>query len=68
MQANIYLSINEKIKLTPHMLRHIFLKRIADKYVLHVTQDLSGNVTIKEIFRYIKLDHNQKHDMAQELF
>ncbi len=67
MQANAYLSTNEKIKLTPHMLRHSFLKRVADKYGLHVTQDLSGNVSIKEILRYTKPDNNQKHDMVQDL-
>jgi integrase/recombinase XerD len=59
MQANAYLSTNEKIKLTPHMLRHSFLKRITDKYGLHVTQDLSGNVSIKEILRHTKQDNNQ---------
>ena len=68
MQANAYLSTNEKIKLTPHMLRHSFLKRVADKHGLHVSQNLSGNVSIKEIFRYTKPDSNQKHDMVQELF
>ena len=68
MQANAYLSTNEKIKLTPHMLRHSFLKRIIDKYGLHITQDLSGNVSIKEILRYTKPDNNQKHDMVQDLF
>ena len=68
MQANTYLSINEKIKLTPHMLRHSFLKRVADKHGLHVAQNLSGNVSIKEIFRYTKPDNNQKHDMVQNLF
>ena len=68
LQANAYLSTNEKIKLTPHMLRHSFLKRVADKHGLHVAQNLSGNVSIKEIFRYTKPDNNQKHDMVQELF
>ncbi len=61
MQANAYLLTNETIKLTPHILRHSFLKRIADKYGLHVAQDLSGNISMKEIFRYTKPDHNQKH-------
>jgi hypothetical protein len=49
MQANAYLSTNEKIKLTPHMLRHSFLKRVADKHGLYVAQNLNGNVSIKEI-------------------
>lgn len=59
MQANAYLSTNEKIKLTPHMLRHSFLKRITDKYGLHVTQDLSGNMYLSKRFKVYKQDNNQ---------
>lgn len=44
----------DRIKLTPHMLRHTFLKRITDKHGVHIAQKLSGNVSIKEIFRYAK--------------
>jgi integrase/recombinase XerD len=68
MQANAYLSTNEKIKLTPHMLRHSFLKRVADKHGLHVAQNLSGNVSIKEIFRYTKPDNSERYTIVEELF
>jgi integrase/recombinase XerD len=68
MQANAYLSTNEKIKLTPHMLRHSFLKRVADKHGLHVVQNLSGNVSIKEIFRYTKPDNSERYTIVEELF
>jgi integrase/recombinase XerD len=44
-----------------------FYKRVAEKHGLHVAQNLSGNVSIKEIFRYTKPDSNQKHDMVQNL-
>lgn len=67
-QANAHLSEEQKIKLTPHMLRHTFLKRIADKHGLHVAQNLSGNVSIREIFRYTKPNDAQKHEMLENMF
>ena len=67
-QANAHLTEEQKIKLTPHMLRHTFLKKIADKHGLHVAQNLSGNVSIKEIFRYTKPNDAQKQDILEQLF
>lgn len=67
-QANAHLIEEQKIKLTPHMLRHTFLKKIADKHGLHVAQNLSGNVSIKEIFRYTKPSDTQKQDMLEQMF
>ncbi len=67
-QANAYLPETQKIKLTPHMLRHSFLKKIADKHGLHIAQNLSGNVSIKEIFRYTKPNDQQKHEIVEEMF
>lgn len=67
-QANAHLPETQKIKLTPHMLRHTFLKKIADKHGLHVAQNLSGNVSIREIFRYTKPNDDQKHEIVEEMF
>lgn len=67
-QANAHLSEEQKIKLTPHMLRHTFLKKVADKHGLHVAQNLSGNVSIREIFRYTKPNDQQKHEILEEMF
>jgi len=67
-QANAHLPENQKIRLTPHMLRHTFLKRVADKHGLHVAQNLSGNVSIKEIFRYTKPNDAQKQQIVEDLF
>jgi integrase/recombinase XerD len=67
-QANAHLTEEQKIKLTPHMLRHTFLKKIADKHGLHVAQNLSGNVSIREIFRYTKPNDAQKQDILEQLF
>jgi integrase/recombinase XerD len=66
--ANAYSSTEEKFHLTPHMLRHTFLKKVADKHGVHVAQDMSGNVSIQEIFRYTKPSQEEKDKTAQELF
>ena len=50
-QANAYRPQEKEIKFTPHMLRHTFLKRVADKHGIHYAQKMSGNVSMREIFR-----------------
>lgn len=53
-QALAFLPEHEKFEFTPHKLRHTFLKKVTDKHGVHFAQELSGNVSIKEIFRYAK--------------
>ncbi len=67
-QASTHLPEKEKISLTPHMLRHTFLKRVADKYGTHYAQEVSGNVSYKVIFRYTKPSEAQQAKMVEELF
>ena len=50
-QALAFLPDHEKFEFTPHQLRHTFLKKVTDKHGVHFAQELSGNVSIKEIFR-----------------
>lgn len=65
--ASSNLSLDEKIHLSPHMLRHTFLKRIADKHGVHIAQKMSGNVSISEIFRYTKPSQDEIDKIAEEL-
>ncbi len=51
-QASAQLPEDEKFTVAPHMLRHTFLKRVADTQGIHVAQKLSGNVSMKEVWRY----------------
>ena len=67
-QASVFLNKNDKIKLTPHMLRHTFLKRVADKHGIHVAQQMSGNISIQEIFRYTKPNQDEIDETAENLF
>ena len=50
------------------MLRHTFLKKVTDKHGVHFAQELSGNVSIKEIFRYAKPSQDEMQSTIEELF
>lgn len=67
-QACAHLSEEEAFRLTPHMLRHTFLKRVADKHGVHTAQEMSGNVSIKEVFRYTKPSQDEMDETAEGVF
>ena len=67
-QASAQLPKGEYVKLTPHMLRHTFLKRVADKHGVHYAQRLSGNVSIREVFRYTKPSDEEIEEDVERLF
>lgn len=58
----------DRIKLSPHMLRHTFLKRVTDKHGVHIAQKLSGNVSVREIFRYAKPSEEESAGLVEALF
>jgi integrase/recombinase XerD len=59
---------HERTKLTPHMLRHTFLKRVTDKHGIHIAQQLSGNVSVREIFRYARPSYEESASVVENLF
>lgn len=67
-QALAFLPDEEKFDFTPHMLRHTFLKRVTDKYGIHFAQEVSGNVSIKEIFRYAKPSEDEMQENIEKIF
>jgi len=67
-QALAQLQEHEKFEFTPHKLRHTFLKKVTDKHGVHFAQELSGNVSIKEIFRYAKPSQEEMQSTIEELF
>ena len=48
-QALAFLPESEKFDFTPHKLRHTFLKKVTDKHGVHFAQEMSGNVSIKQV-------------------
>jgi len=67
-QALAYLKAEEKFHFTPHKLRHTFLKSVTDKHGIHFTQQMSGNVSIRVIFRYAKPSQDEIDQTVEELF
>jgi len=67
-QACAHLDEEEAFHLTPHMLRHTFLKRVADKHGVHTAQEMSGNVSIKEVFRYTKPSQDEMDETAEGVY
>lgn len=67
-QALVFLPESEKFEFTPHKLRHTFLKKVTDKHGVHFAQELSGNVSIKEIFRYAKPSQDEMQTTIEKLF
>jgi len=67
-QALAFLPEEERFDFTPHMLRHTFLKRVTDKHGVHFAQEVSGNVSIKEIFRYAKPSEEELQETIESLF
>jgi integrase/recombinase XerD len=65
--ASLTLPDEEKFHLSPHMLRHIFLKRIADQDGIHIAQKMSGNASISQIFRYTKPFQDEIDNIAHNL-
>lgn len=65
--ASLNLPDEEKFHLSPHQLRHTFLKKVADKHGVHIAQKMSGNVSISEIFRYTKPSQDEIDDIAHNL-
>ena len=67
-QASAQLPDNEKFHLSPHMLRHSFGKRIADKYGIHVAQAMLGNVSTKEVYRYTRPSPEEMGGISENLY
>lgn len=67
-QACAQLDEEEKFKVSPHMLRHSFGKRVADKHGVHVAQKMLGNVSIKEVFKYTQPSLEEKGGISENLY
>jgi integrase/recombinase XerD len=67
-QACAQLPEKERFHAAPHMLRHSFLKRVADKHGVHTAQELSGNVSMREVWRYTRPSDQEKEEISEEIF
>ena len=66
-QANGRLSDEEKIEVSPHVLRHTFLRKLAETKEVHYAREASGHQSDRYIWRYVKPDPQTLADAIDEL-
>ena len=67
-EASTHLPKEKQFRIAPHQLRHTFLKRCADKKGVHYAQEMSGNVSMKEVFRYTQPSDSEMEATAESVF
>ena len=66
-QANANLPEDEKIDVSPHVLRHTFLRKLAETKGVHYAREASGHQSDRYIWRYVKPDQQTLADAIDEL-
>jgi integrase/recombinase XerD len=66
-QANARLSDEEKIDVSPHVLRHTFLRKLAEAKGVHYAREASGHQSDRYIWRYVKPDQQTLADAIDGL-
>jgi integrase/recombinase XerD len=66
-QANGRLSEGEQIDVSPHVLRHTFLRKLAEAKSVHYAREASGHQSDRYIWRYVKPDQQTLADAIDEL-
>ncbi len=55
-QANAHLPAGEKIQVSPHVLRHTFLRKLAEQKGVQYAKEASGHKSDRYIWRYVQPD------------
>jgi integrase/recombinase XerD len=66
-QANAQLSDEKKIDVSPHVLRHTFLRKLAETKGVHYAREASGHQSDRYIWRYVKPDQQTLAEAVDEL-
>jgi integrase/recombinase XerD len=66
-QANAHLAEDEKIDVSPHILRHTFLRKLAETKGVQYAREASGHQSDRYIWRYVKPDRQTLADAIDEL-
>ena len=66
-QANGLLSEEEKIDVSPHVLRHTFLRKLAEAKSVHYAREASGPQGDRYSWRYVKPDQQTLAEVIDEL-
>ena len=55
-QANAHRPAGEQVEVSPHALRHTFLRKLAEEKGVHYAKEASGHRSDRYIWRYVKPD------------
>src|SRR2546426_2842749 len=66
-QVNGRVSDEEKIDVSPHVLRHTFLRKLTETKGVHYAREASGHQSDRYIWRYVKPDQQTLADAIDEL-
>ncbi len=66
-QANGRVSDEEHIEVSPHVLRHTFLRKLAEAKGVHYAREASGHQSDRYIWRYIKPDQQTLAEAVDDL-
>ena len=67
-QANANLSKKQHISLTPHVLRHTALRKMAEKKGVRYAQQMAGHASSKYIWRYVQPSADEMEEAIEDLF
>jgi len=66
-QANTHRPAGERIEVSPHVLRHTFLRKLAEEKGVHYAKEASGHRSDRYIWRYVKPDAQSLADAVDKL-
>jgi integrase/recombinase XerD len=66
-QANAHLAAEERIDVSPHVLRHTFLRKLAEEKGVHYAREASGHQSDRYIWRYVKPDQQTLAEAIDDL-
>jgi integrase/recombinase XerD len=67
-QANATLPEGQRIRLTPHVLRHTMLRKVAEEHGVQYAMELSGHTSSRYIWRYVKPPRERLEEVMEGLF
>ena len=59
---------DQQIRLTPHVLRHTMLRRVAEEHGIQYAMEFSGHTSSRYIWRYVKPPREKIEEAVEGLF
>ena len=66
-QANAHLPPGQHLNVSPHVLRHTLLRKVANEKGVHYAMELSGHRSDRYIWRYVRPDAQSLAEAIDEL-